>query len=550
VSEHVESTIVPYIQQIVDGGMAYVMPEDDAMTNPPTSQPVQGSVYFDVRAFEFITNGRTKYGKLAPDAASSDFFSWDNDDNNNNDDNDEGEPIRTKRDPRDFCLWKYRTRSPPPPTRTSSSSSPNPTAVEPLSVSYSSPWGPGRPGWHVECSAMIQQLSQDFAATHEFGVHAGGVDLKFPHHSNEIAQAEAFLASDAPTTAKTETAALEGEDGWNSREMEFKEWIPHWVHTGHLYVKGRKMSKSLKNFVTIREMLGTMPNSISPEEEVPDDANPAVVDGINNAWSSPADDFRLWVLGLSGAYRGPATYSKDRMEEARVIREKWVRFLMEGQETLERLSNADDATNNSMSSRLWGEEELELFHTVTQCSMNCQTALLDDLDGASFVKELIRLADEGLNYVDKVKMEGKKNRIELSKNRPEEPLRFVLDTFRGQLDLVGFSQRTVGAGLSASMDQHLGDTATSMNTALVDEAVAFRTAVRSAALSVMRKKKDGIDAAKEILQLCDEMRDDTFPRIGIEILDGKVVAAGSTEEGEEVGANRGWRHCSPREPSS
>jgi len=233
-----------------------------------------------------------------------------------------------------------------------------------------------------------------------------------------------------------------------------------------------------------------------------------------------------------------------------VIREKWVRFLMEGQETLERLSNADDATNNSMSSRLWGEEELELFHTVTQCSMNCQTALLDDLDGASFVKELIRLSDEGLNYVDKVKMEGKKNRIELSKNRPEEPLRFVLDTFRGQLDLVGFSQRTVGAGLSASMDQHLGDTATSMNTALVDEAVAFRTAVRSAALSVMRKKKDGIDAAKEILQLCDEMRDDTFPRIGIEILDGKVVAAGSTEEGEEVGANRGWRHCSPREPSS
>jgi len=546
VSEHVESTIVPYIQQIVDGGMAYVIPEqkhmdgnddgneDGTITNQQQqSRQPQGSVYFDVRAFESITNGRTKYGKLAPDVASTDFFSWESNSNNDDDDdNNEGEPIRTKRDPRDFCLWKYRPRS-------SSSREPVsiPTIIEPSSVSYSSPWGPGRPGWHVECSAMIQQLAQDFRSTHEFAVHAGGVDLKFPHHSNEIAQAEAFMAS----------SDIHSQ---NNRQEDFKEWIPHWIHTGHLYVKGRKMSKSLKNFVTIREMLGMIPNTHS--ERMTNDAIISALDQDNNAWSSPADDFRLWVLGLSGAYRGPATYSEERMEEARVIREKWVRFLMEGQECLERWNNMvdfhsgddADAANHSKSSRLWGEEDLQLFHTVTRCSMNCQRALLDDLDGSLFVKELIRIADVGMTYVQQVKIDGQNNK-QLSKNRPEEPLRFVLDTFRGHLDLVGFTQRTVNAGISSGQQQQIGALASSTSTSLLDEAVAFRAAVRSAALGAVRKKKDSLEAVKEILKLCDELRDDTFPKLGVEILDGKVVVE-TNAEGDDV-ANRGWRHCSPRE---
>ena len=129
VSEHVVDTIVPYIQQIVEGGMAYVIPEGEGQEG----EEEEGSVYFDVRAFEHVTNGRTKYGKLAPDIVASttdDFFSWDDhesknaksgeeESNNdasvvaeNEDDNDEGEMIRRKkRDPRDFGLWKYRPRS-------------------------------------------------------------------------------------------------------------------------------------------------------------------------------------------------------------------------------------------------------------------------------------------------------------------------------------------------------------------------------------------------------------------------------------------------------
>ena len=578
VSEHVVDTIVPYIQQIVEGGMAYVIPEGG-------QEEEEGSVYFDVRAFEHVTNGRTKYGKLAPDIVAStidDFFSWDDhesknaksgEEERNNDasvvaenEDDEGEMIRRKkRDPRDFCLWKYRPRS------TSQSSKSSSNIIEPSSVSYTSPWGPGRPGWHVECSAMIERLSNDFNKTHEFTVHAGGVDLKFPHHSNEIAQSEAYnVASRSSsrihrsgtsknTCSEDDNAISIGDHDDDDCGKKFKEWIPHWIHMGHLYVKGRKMSKSLKNFITIREMLGISSTSSSNNHDDDDEAAPTTSEQQNNnAWSSPADDFRLWCLGLSGAYRGPATYSKDRMEEARVIREKWIRFLMEGQECLDRWGEVDggknfindratittiQTTNTSKansSTRLWGDEELQLFHTVTQCSMNCRKALLDDLDGTSFVKELTRMADTGLTYVEQVnKLNSKTN------NRPEEPLRFVLETLRGQLDLVGFTERTVKAGISttgdsmSTRDLSLVKTTTS---ALVDETVAFRAAVRSAALKTIRKKTDGLDSAKDILNLCDKLRDDTFPKLGIEILDGKVVE----KKDDASDANRGWRYCSPR----
>ena len=514
VSEHVEQTIVPYIQMILDGGMAYVIPEEDG------EQGELGSVYFDVRAFEYKTKGRTKYGKLAPDVASSDFFSWDessnNSDGNSSINNDEGESpsrLKQKRDPRDFCLWKYRTQTPPP----NIDSQKSPPIIEPAIVSYSSPWGPGRPGWHVECSAMIQRLSVDFQSTHKFQLHAGGVDLKFPHHSNEIAQAEAFHEAAATT-------------GMDKEGNKLKEWIPHWVHTGHLYVKGRKMSKSLKNFVTIREMLGVSNNEgDSPKQ--------------NSAWDCPSDDFRLWCLGLSGSYRGPATYSKDRMEEARIIRTKWVKFLIEGQQCLDEWKTAECEFHSKsvpQSTRVWGEDDLELFNHATQSGTKCRQALVGkytmddsgntkgsfDLDGASFVKELTQLAEFGLSYIQDSSSHHP---------RPMEPLRVAIETFRRQLDMVGFTSYTVNAGISTSEQQE-----SSTDSALLDEVAMFRSAVRSATLNGLRSK-DTMAAAKEVLGLCDQLRDDTLPSLGVELLDGKVAS------GEDD--SRGWRRCSPREKS-
>lgn len=537
VSEHVESTIVPYIEKILEGGMAYVIPEeegcfDESDNDDSPQKQLRGSVYFDVRAFEYITNGRTRYGKLAPDVASSDFFSWDNNGSSvsNADDDDEVVLSRKKRDPRDFCLWKYRTQSPV----SSSSSKSRSTIIEPSIVSYSSPWGPGRPGWHVECSAMIQRLSMDFRHTHTFQLHAGGIDLKFPHHSNEIAQAEAY--NEVMTMEDGEEEAL--DDDGRKKKRKFEEWIPNWVHTGHLYVKGRKMSKSLKNFVTIREMLGTS-NNINDEI---------------NAWSCPSDDFRLWCLGLSGSYRGPATYSPDRMEEARAIRTKWVKFLMEGQQCLEELKKssapvaiaaldcADNLTDkvfksSTSSSKVWGEDELQLFNQVIRSTMKCRESLVGlcsenngstrgsfDLDGASFVKELTMIADLGLTYVQGTNIHKK------TPSRPEEPLRFVLETFRRQLDLVGFTRHTVNAGIST-------DNVQASNTVLLDEIVVFRSAIRSATLNGMRTN-DTMNTAKEVLKLCDELRDDILPSLGVELVDGKV--------GDGEGNKRTWRHCSPR----
>jgi len=113
------------------------------------------------------------------------------------------EPDENKSDPLDFALWKKS---------------------KPDEPSWNSPWGKGRPGWHIECSVM----SQKFLKTQTLDIHAGGRDLIFPHHENEIAQAE----------------ALSGES-----------FAKYWMHHGLLTINGQKMAKSLGNFVTIKDIL-------------------------------------------------------------------------------------------------------------------------------------------------------------------------------------------------------------------------------------------------------------------------------------------------------
>lgn len=104
--------------------------------------------------------------------------------------------------------------------------------------------------------------------------------MKFPHHTNEIAQAEAYH--------------FNKDDYKNIRNAQ---WIPHWVHTGHLHIDGFKMSKSLKNFITIEEIFSDL---------------------SSYGKDARSDDFRLWCFALSGSYRGPTTFSLKRLEEAKV----------------------------------------------------------------------------------------------------------------------------------------------------------------------------------------------------------------------------------------
>ena len=150
-----------------------------------------------------------------------------------------------KRDPLDFVLWKSAK------------------AEEPEDTRWQSPWGDGRPGWHIECSAM----SCDLLGEH-FDIHGGGADLQFPHHENEIAQSE---------------GALYGQEH-QSNDVPF---VNYWMHNGHIRVNEEKMSKSLGNFFLIRDVL----KRFDPEV--------------------------LRFFMLRAHYRSPINYSDAQLEEAR-----------------------------------------------------------------------------------------------------------------------------------------------------------------------------------------------------------------------------------------
>ena len=139
-----------------------------------------------------------------------------------------------KNDPLDFVVWKH---------------------AKPGEPSWPSPWGPGRPGWHIECSAMSTALLGDY-----FDLHGGGMDLKFPHHENEIAQTCA--ACDSP-------------------------FVNVWMHNGFVNIDDEKMSKSLGNFFTVRDVLKTL-------------RDPEVL--------------RFFLLGSH--YRGPINYSAAQLAQA------------------------------------------------------------------------------------------------------------------------------------------------------------------------------------------------------------------------------------------
>lgn len=161
--------MIAHIQGLIDKGFAYVS---------------KGDVYFNVRQF-------ADYGKLSGQSIDKMM-----------------EAVRIekdsdKKDPLDFALWK---------------------SSKPGEPTWDSPWGPGRPGWHIECSCM----SMKHLKTQTLDIHAGGRDLIFPHHENEVAQSEAFTG---------------------------KPFAKYWIHHGLLTINGQKMSKSLGNFITIKDAL-------------------------------------------------------------------------------------------------------------------------------------------------------------------------------------------------------------------------------------------------------------------------------------------------------
>src|ERR1700691_6045894 len=186
-----------------------------------------------------------------------------------------------KLDPLDFVLWKH---------------------AKPAEPSWSSPWGEGRPGWHIECSAMSTQLLGSY-----FDLHGGGMDLKFPHHENEIAQSCA--ACDAP-------------------------FVHVWMHNGFVRIDDEKMSKSLGNFFTVRDVMGTL-------------RDPEVL--------------RFFLLGSH--YRGPINYSAAQLAQA--------------DETLAGLYRAlkDTTPSPAGAEESGGDPAIEKFHAAMDDDFNTPEAL-------------------------------------------------------------------------------------------------------------------------------------------------------------------------------
>jgi cysteinyl-tRNA synthetase len=198
-----------------------------------------------------------------------------------------------KQDPLDFVLWK---------------------AAKPGEPSWSSPWGEGRPGWHIECSAMSTRC----LGAH-FDIHGGGMDLKFPHHENEIAQSEA--ASGEP-------------------------FVNYWMHNGFVNVDEEKMSKSLGNFFTVREIL----RSYRPEE------------------------VRFFIL--ASHYRSPLNYSQENLDNARAGLTRLymaLRGLDPGREMAPRQACSDDFYRAMDDDFNTPEAIAALFEIVKEINRNRET---------------------------------------------------------------------------------------------------------------------------------------------------------------------------------
>ena len=260
------------IQRLIDRGHAYPALDDS------------GDVYFDVRSWD-------KYGALTNQSIEDMQDSADAD-------------PRGKRDPRDFALWKGYKEG------------------EPLTASWESPWGRGRPGWHLECSAMAGKYLGS-----RFDIHGGGLDLRFPHHENELAQS---------------TAA--GDDFAN-----------FWMHNGMVTYEGEKMSKSIGNTISPAQMLQM--------------ARPLVV---------------RYYLG-SAHYRSILDYRPSSLQEAATAIERVEAFLAATQEVLKPGREVPEAFAEAMDDDVNIPRALAVLHEQTRAGNAALAAGEDASEAANAV---------------------------------------------------------------------------------------------------------------------------------------------------------------------
>ena len=309
-----------------------------------------------------------------------------------------------KRNAADFALWKKSKGGEP---------------------SWPSPWGGGRPGWHIECSVMASDLMGD-----GMDVHAGGSDLKFPHHDNELAQAEAYHGC--------------------------QQWVNYFFHFGHLHIKGLKMSKSLKNFVTIRQALGT----------------------------HSARQIRL--MFLLQPWDKPMNYSDQTIEEARAREVTFKSYFAEVKDQLRKPWLQRPTT--------WDKRARDLFARLQVHQAAVHACLCDNFNTPGAMAALLATCSDANSYV--------KDNAAVDALLLKKGATFVTRILRifGVATQEDFGFPVGGEGGNGGYEEQVGP--------VVSALVAFRDEVRAAA--------KGVPA---LMGACDVLRDAALVELGVRVED-------------------------------
>uniref|UniRef100_A0A3Q3W390 Cysteine--tRNA ligase, cytoplasmic n=1 Tax=Mola mola TaxID=94237 RepID=A0A3Q3W390_MOLML len=389
VSEYVPE-IVDFVKKVVSNGYGYES---------------NGSVYFDTSKFD--SSPQHSYAKLVPEAVGDQKALQEGE----GDLSISADRLSEKKSPNDFALWK---------------------ASKPGEPSWDSPWGKGRPGWHIECSAMAGSILGQ-----SMDIHGGGFDLRFPHHDNELAQSEAFFEND--------------------------HWVRYFLHTGHLTIAGCKMSKSLKNFITIKEALA----------------------------KNTARQLRLAFLMHS--WKDTLDYSSNTMESAF----QYERFMNEFFLNVKDILRAP--TDITGRYEKWEAVEMELNDSFYDRKSAVHKALCDNVDTRTAMEEMRVLVSQSNSYIA-----GRKStRLQPNRMLLESIAAYLTD----MLKIFGAIEEPASIGFAVGgQSQNLESTVMPYLTVLSE----FREGVRQ----IAREQK-----VTALLQLCDVIRDDTLPELGVRLED-------------------------------
>jgi len=362
-----------------------------------------GSVYFDVAKFD--ANPDHHYAKLVPEAIGDAAALAEGE-------GDLSAAPSEKRSDRDFALWKKS---------------------KPGEPSWPSGWGQGRPGWHIECSVMASAVLGQ-----SMDIHSGGYDLKFPHHDNELAQSEAYFDNDC--------------------------WTRYFLHSGHLTIAGCKMSKSLKNFITIQEAL--QKNSAR----------------------------QLRIAFLLHAWKDTLDYSDNTMELAKSYEKTVNEFFL----TVKHFMRSSPSTGFAAFTK-WTPEEVELNKKLECAKCNIHRALCDNIDTRTVLECIRELVSQSNVYLEKQRGSNAVNKQLLRNIAAYITSIFNVFGLIAQDELIGFPAGGSGSGdLETLVMPYLNSLA------------LFRDNVRKSAREIK---------AIPILKECDELRDNVLPNLGVRLED-------------------------------